>query len=613
MKQGKAEQTKAKECLPCRHILRSSPLLPTPHPTHSTKAPVVAAVGDGAFLMTGFELATAARHKLPLLVVCLSDGELGMMSGLQRNAGKDPFCTILCGYDPAKVAEAAGVPARRVASEAELEDALMWARERLLSGRGPVFLDVSTAYAFPSFYARGIVNAKAPAEGSIIPPPVFRQPFAPSKALVDAEYARCSEQNSYDLWAILERAATLHHASSDAFVLRDGHRLRYAQLYKRVTGLAQFLVRDASLVTGDSVGVLAPNVSFFFFLSLLLCLFRVWSLQLTSLSSLSLSLYTPPPSPLLSLPQQMAEIMETHYAAAGVRATVLNLNYRLAPAELAYILDDALPSCIFCAKSMSGLLLEALETASKSSVQTIVWIADDTSSGSSSSSSEQQQEQEQSATPAGVLEHEYEVAVARGLAILGSGSFSPAELSNDELAELGAEMYYTSGTTGRPKGVVLTHKNGAIFAGSFSPLPPQTSQTHTITTVHLHALGCATEHRLRAADVWGHFAPMFHLVDAYAMFSITMVGGLHCFEAGVSFDASAVLDCIEANKVTVSNMPSTMIVMLMNDRSVARGMRDLSSMALLSCGGAPLSRENTAKAIQVFDCEFFLSYGMTEW
>ena len=45
--------------------------------------------------------------------------------------------------------------------------------------------------------------------------------------------------------------------------------------------------------------------------------------------------------------------------------------------------------------------------------------------------------------------------------------------------------------------------------------------------------------RLGADDVWGHFAPMFHLVDAFAVYAITAVGGRHVishtFSAGSTF------------------------------------------------------------------------------
>ena len=88
------------------------------------------------------------------------------------------------------------------------------------------------------------------------------------------------------------------------------------------------------------------------------------------------------------------------------------------------------------------------------------------------------------------------------------------------------EMYYTSGSTGRPKGVMLTHK-----------------------MVVKHALGCMLMHRITGADVWGHIAPMFHLVDAYAMFAITWVGGKHVLVP--TFSASAV-DANIADKITIA-------------------------------------------------------------
>lgn len=39
---------------------------------------------------------------------------------------------------------------------------------------------------------------------------------------------------------------------------------------------------------------------------------------------------------------------------------------------------------------------------------------------------------------------------------------------------------------------------------------------------------------LNSQDVWGHFAPMFHLVDAFAIYAITLVGGRHAVLAGFS-------------------------------------------------------------------------------
>ena len=48
--------------------------------------------------------------------------------------------------------------------------------------------------------------------------------------------------------------------------------------------------------------------------------------------------------------------------------------------------------------------------------------------------------------------------------------------------------------------------------------------------------------RLHAGDVWGHIAPMFHLVDAFAMYAVTNVGGRHVTLP--AFEAKAVLALI---------------------------------------------------------------------
>ena len=54
----------------------------------------------------------------------------------------------------------------------------------------------------------------------------------------------------------------------------------------------------------------------------------------------------------------------------------------------------------------------------------------------------------------------------------------------------------------------------------------------------------AAEMSLNSKDVWGHFAPMFHLVDAFAIFAITLVGGRHAILP--IFSAQAALSTIGA-------------------------------------------------------------------
>ncbi|HRV81152.1 MAG TPA: AMP-binding protein, partial [Planctomycetota bacterium] len=102
-------------------------------------------------------------------------------------------------------------------------------------------------------------------------------------------------------------------------------------------------------------------------------------------------------------------------------------------------------------------------------------------------------------------------------------------IPHDVSAETVAQIYYTSGTTGDPKGVMLTHGN-----------------------VTQHARWAIDEFALGAGDTWGHFAPMFHLADAWATFAATAVGAQHAFLA--QFEAQAALDRIQSAGVTLTNL-----------------------------------------------------------
>jgi acyl-CoA synthetase (AMP-forming)/AMP-acid ligase II len=147
------------------------------------------------------------------------------------------------------------------------------------------------------------------------------------------------------------------------------------------------------------------------------------------------------------------------------------------------------------------------------------------------------------------------------------------------------QLYFTSGTTGRPKMVELTHR-----------------------VVATHARGAVREMRLHASDVWLHVAPLYHLVDAFAVYAVTLALGRHVIMR--SFSAVETLHCIERERVTVTNMASTMALLCVNSPIAA--LVDLSSLRMLSCGGSPLPAAAVRRALSVFGTEFCLSYGMTE-
>src|SRR6185312_16746309 len=87
-------------------------------------APVVSINGDGGFQLNIQELQTLARNQLPVKVVVLDNGSHGMVRQFQESYLDGRYQSTVWGYsapDFAAVAEAYGIPARRVEDPAEVE------------------------------------------------------------------------------------------------------------------------------------------------------------------------------------------------------------------------------------------------------------------------------------------------------------------------------------------------------------------------------------------------------------------------------------------------------------------------------------------------------------
>jgi acetolactate synthase-1/2/3 large subunit len=117
---------------------------------------VVVLEGDGALMMSAFELVTAAHHRLPLLIVVLRDRELGQISHFQRRAFADQTATILPDYNLAELCGGFGVPHLAVSSDREIDGAIDRARSDIESGI-PFLLEVMVDYSRPTFFTRGVI------------------------------------------------------------------------------------------------------------------------------------------------------------------------------------------------------------------------------------------------------------------------------------------------------------------------------------------------------------------------------------------------------------------------------------------------------------------------
>ena len=250
------------------------------------------------------------------------------------------------------------------------------------------------------------------------------------------------------------------------------------------------------------------------------------------------------------------EYLETYFAAAGLGAVLNPLNHRLSHIELTEIINDAKPSWLLARADYAHLLQEILP--GNSSLKGVIWIGGTTPD------------------TLGVQQESYQ-EIMQG----GPDNFSPRAVKPDDAAHL----YYTSGTTGKPKGVLLTHKN-----------------------VCMGALATIAEFNLTSDDVWAHIAPMFHLADAWAVFSLTCVGGRHVMIP--NFDIPKIFSIMQSEAITLTNLIPATLNMMLNHPSMA--CHDYRSLRLITTGGAPISRELIKQTMESFGCDYFQTYGMTE-
>ncbi len=121
------------------------------------EAPVVALAGDGAFLMTGLELLTAAHEKLPLVVFVLRDRELAQIAQFQTTAMNRKTASVLPDYDLASIVEGVGVRCLHLARDADIAATLREIQTAMRIGT-PIVVDTAIDYSSPSFFTQGVVK-----------------------------------------------------------------------------------------------------------------------------------------------------------------------------------------------------------------------------------------------------------------------------------------------------------------------------------------------------------------------------------------------------------------------------------------------------------------------
>jgi acyl-CoA synthetase (AMP-forming)/AMP-acid ligase II len=160
---------------------------------------------------------------------------------------------------------------------------------------------------------------------------------------------------------------------------------------------------------------------------------------------------------------------------------------------------------------------------------------------------------------------------------------SPAEPSFDPHSHL-AVLPYSSGTTGAPKGVMLSHYN--------------------LTSNIRQTLGCGL---IDGYSVLINFLPFFHI---YGM-AVLMIPGLAVGATQVilpGFDPKRFLEVIAEYQATNLFMVPPAMLALANTGDAA----DMSSVKYIMSGAAPLPIDIARRVEEMYECQVFQGYGMTE-
>jgi len=246
--------------------------------------------------------------------------------------------------------------------------------------------------------------------------------------------------------------------------------------------------------------------------------------------------------------------LEAYFATALLGAALVPINYRLSPSEIAFILEDS-ETCFLISHMDFKEKLSQWPKIKEGKIP-LLWMgmSDQVEKGGN---------------------YEEVLRLQRPAKDISPGA------GDDNTGQI----YYTSGTTGRPKGVMLSHKNCWV-----------------------HALSAVAELKLTDEDVWIHVAPMFHLADAWATWAITWVGGTHVMLK--QFDPLTVLKTMQDKKVTITNMIPTMLNLLVKHPEFHNF--SFPGLRVMLSGGAPIAPEVVKQIMDGFGCDYIQTYGMTE-
>ncbi len=248
------------------------------------------------------------------------------------------------------------------------------------------------------------------------------------------------------------------------------------------------------------------------------------------------------------------EFVEIYFAAAKTGAVFCPYNNHLKQSELREIIEYSTPKFLFFDTDYKDLLMSLKPELTSVSCYIPLQPCQEFSAGS------------------------YEELLSQG-----QGKEPAIRVLEDDVMS----MFFTAGTTGKPKGALHTHRH-----------------------VIINAMSGAIDLKVDHDDLVLITFPIYHVAGEDNI-------GRHSFMANTifvrregGFNATEVLDFIEKNRITRCQMVPTMIHTLLQLPDLKRF--DLTSLRLIIYTGAPMPVELLKRALQMFPCGFAQMYGQTE-
>jgi acyl-CoA synthetase (AMP-forming)/AMP-acid ligase II len=258
------------------------------------------------------------------------------------------------------------------------------------------------------------------------------------------------------------------------------------------------------------------------------------------------------------LSQNCHRVLEAFFGTPLLGSILMPLNFRLVSDDFEYILNHGGAKVLIVEEALTNLIdsiRDKLET-----VEHFI-VASDDSKGAAT----------------GWLD--YETLLAQAL----PEPPPPVDIDENETSAL----LYTSGTTGRPKGVMLTHRN-----------------------LYINAMNSICEFGIHERDVYLHTLAQFHCNGWGVGYAVTGMGGTHVIIK--KFEPAAFFDLVMQERVTFACMPPTMINMALNHSMDAAAIDRLPRGVRIGTAGSAPPLATIQGAQDKFGWRVIQIYGLTE-